>query len=71
MSTRKQREILRQRRVRFAEKLAENRAENEKSAAIGKMTKAQLIDYADEKGIEIDKTAKKDEILTVIKEQEK
>jgi len=71
MSTRKQREILRQRRVRFAEKLAENRAENEKSAAIGKMTKAQLIDYADEKGIEIDKTAKKDEILTAIKEQEK
>ena len=32
------------------------------------MTKAQLLEYADENGIEIDKTAKKAEILEKIKE---
>lgn len=32
------------------------------------MTKAQLVEYADENGIEIDKSAKKAEILEKIKE---
>lgn len=32
------------------------------------MTKAQLVEYADENGIEIDKTARKAEILEKIKE---
>lgn len=68
MSTRKQREILRQRRMQFDAQVADNRAEREQEERLDAMTKAQLIEYAGENGIAIDKTAKKAEILSAIKE---
>jgi hypothetical protein len=68
MSTKKQREIFRQRRLEFDRRVAESRKIKEEDESIGKMTKAQLIDYAENNGIEIDKTAKKAEILEVIKD---
>lgn len=38
------------------------------SQNLDSMTKAQLIQYAEENGIEIDKTAKKAEILEKVKQ---
>lgn len=68
MSSRKVREMLRLRRIEFDKEVEEARAEREKSEALGKMTKAELIQYAEDNGIEIDKTAKKADILEKIKE---
>ena len=64
MSSRKQRERLRLQRMEFDKEVEQGRA----TAALDKMTKAELIAYAEENGIEIDKTAKKADILESIKE---
>ena len=65
MSTRKVREILRRRRMNFDRQVEESR----KKKAPDGLTKAQLIEYAEKKGIKIDKTAKKAEILEAINKE--
>lgn len=65
MATRKVREILRRRRVEFDRQVEENR----KKKALDGLTKAELIEYAEKKGIKIDKSAKKAEILETINKE--
>ena len=65
MATRKVRELLRRRRVEFDRQVEENR----KKKALEGLTKAELIEYAEKKGIKIDKTAKKAEILETINKE--
>lgn len=65
MATRKVRELLRRRRVEFDRQVEENR----KKKALDGLTKAELIEYAEKKGIKIDKTAKKAEILEAINKE--
>ena len=65
MSTRKVREILRRRRMQFDRQVEENR----KKKALEGLTKAELIEYAEKKGIKVDKTAKKAEILETINKE--
>lgn len=65
MSTRKVREILRRRRMQFDRQVEENR----KKKALDGLTKAELIEYAEKKGIKVDKTAKKAEILETINKE--
>lgn len=65
MSTRKVREILRRRRMNFDRQVEENR----KKKALDGLTKAELIEYAEKKGIKVDKTAKKAEILEAINKE--
>lgn len=65
MSTRKVREILRRRRMNFDRQVEESR----KKKALDGLTKAELIEYAEKKGIKIDKTAKKAEILEAINKE--
>lgn len=69
MSSRKVREKLRERRMAFDKKVDEARRKREKEEAIDKMTKAQLIEYAEEHGIEVDKAAKKAEIREAINKE--
>ena len=64
MSSRKVREKLREAKIARDVALDKKR-HNEFLASL---TKADLIKYAEDKGIEIDKTAKKAEILNKIKE---
>lgn len=68
MATRKVREMLRLRRMAFDAQVDKNRAERERLESLDGMTKAQLVEYAEENGIKIDKTAKKADILETIKE---
>lgn len=81
MSTRKQREILRQRRMEFDRRVEENRRQMEQFSEesvktddgmklLEDMTKQELIAYAYENEIEINKYAKKGEILEEIKKVE-
>lgn len=81
MSTRKQREIMRLRRIEFDKRVEENRKNMEKfvkeNAESSKghklledMTKQELVAYAYEKEIKIDKYAKKEVILEAIKKVE-
>ena len=65
MATRKVRELLRRRRVEFDRQVEENR----KKKALDGLTKAELIEYAEKKGIKIDKSAKKAEILETINKE--
>lgn len=65
MATRKVREILRRRRMQFDRQVEENR----KKKALDGLTKAELIEYAEKKGIKVDKTAKKAEILEAINKE--
>ena len=65
MSTRKVREILRRRRVEFDRQVEENR----KKKALEGLTKAELIEYAEKKGIKVEKTAKKADILEAINKE--
>ena len=65
MSTRKVREILRRRRMNFDRQVEESR----KKKALEGLTKAELIEYAEKKGIKVDKTAKKAEILETINKE--
>jgi hypothetical protein len=65
MSTRKVREILRRRRMNFDRQVEESR----KKKALDGLTKAELIEYAEKKGIKVDKTAKKAEILETINKE--
>lgn len=53
----------------FDNTVEKNRKIKEFNDKIDAMTKAQLIEYAKENKIEIDKTAKKAEIVSKIKEQ--
>ena len=64
MSTRKQREMLRLRRMEFDKAVEESRHE----LFLDGMTKTELIAYAEANGIKVDKTAKKAEIREAIKE---
>lgn len=50
------------------EKLNEAHNARDREEKLDAMTKAELIEYADDNGIKIDKTAKKAEILEKIKE---
>ena len=81
MSSRKQREAMRRRRMMFDRKVEESRKAMERfakeSVATDKgltlledMTKQELIAYAYENEIEIDKYAKKGVILETIKKAE-
>ena len=81
MSTRKQRELLRQRRMEFDRRVMENRKQMEEFAeesvetekgltVLENMTKQELIAYAYENNIEIDKYGKKGDILEAIKKVE-
>ena len=65
MATRKVRELLRRRRMQFDRQVEENR----KKKALDGLTKAELIEYAEKKGIKIDKSAKKAEILETINKE--
>lgn len=65
MATRKVREVLRRRRMQFDRQVEENR----KKKALDGLTKAELIEYAEKKGIKVDKTAKKAEILETINKE--
>lgn len=65
MATRKIREILRRRRVEFDRQVEENR----KKKALEGMTKAELLEYAEKKGIKVEKTAKKADILEAINKE--
>lgn len=65
MSTRKVREILRRRRMEFDRQVEENR----KKKALEGMTKAELLEYAEKKGIKVEKTAKKADILEAINKE--
>ena len=65
MSTRKVREILRRRRMEFDRQVEENR----KKKALEGLTKAELIEYAEKKGIKVEKTAKKADILEAINKE--
>ena len=65
MNTRKVREILRRRRVEFDRQVEENR----KKKALEGLTKAELIEYAEKKGIKVEKTAKKADILEAINKE--
>ena len=69
MSSRRQRERMRKRMMAFDNTVEKNRKIKEFNDKIDAMTKAQLIEYAKENNIEIDKTAKKAEIVAKIKEQ--
>ena len=68
MSSRRVREKLREAKIARDVSLIKSRHEREEKEALEGMTKAQLVEYAEEKGIKIDKTAKKADILETIKE---
>lgn len=68
MASRRVREVLRLRRMEFDKTVEENRRQRELDEMLDRMTRAQLIDYASDNGIKIDKTAKKAEMLDAIKE---
>lgn len=65
MASRKVREILRLRRMEFDKKVEETRKEK----SLEGLTKAELVEYAGKKGIKIDKTAKKAEIIETINKE--
>ena len=67
MSSRRVREKLREARMAHDIAVEEVRAEREKNEALDVMTKAELVKYAEENGIEVDKTAKKADILEKVK----
>ena len=68
MSSRRARERFRREKVAYMEMLHEAQNAGERAEKLEAMTKAQLIEYAENNGIEIDKTAKKADILAIIKE---
>ena len=67
MATKKQRAMMRRKRIEFDIEVERNRRRKEIEEIFGEMTKAQLIQYAEDHNIEIDKKAKKDELLEAIK----
>lgn len=78
MSSRKQRAIMRERRMMFSRRVEENRKKMEKFikekvetdkgfTVLENMTKQELIAYAYEHDIKIDKYAKKSDIIDTIK----
>lgn len=82
MSTKKQREVLRLRRMEFDRRVEENRKNMERFVeekvstdkgftVLENMTKQELIAYAYEHDIDVDRTAKKAEILDAVKRESK
>lgn len=67
MSSRRVREKMREARIARDFALDKSRAAREKNEALDVMTKAELVKYAEENGVEIDKTAKKADILEKVK----
>ena len=67
MSSRRVREKMREARIARDFALDKSRAVREKNETLDVMTKAELIKYAEENGIEVDKTAKKADILEKVK----
>lgn len=67
MSSRRVREKLREAKIARDVSLIKSRRERETNEALDSMTKAQLVEYAEENGIKIDKTAKKAEILEKVR----
>ena len=65
MSSRRVREMLRQRRIEFDKSVEKGR----QIRNLDNLTKTDLVRYAEENGIEIDKTAKKAEVLERIKDE--
>ena len=65
MSSRRVREMLRQRRIEVDKSVEKGR----QIRNLDNLTKTDLVRYAEENGIEIDKTAKKAEILERIKDE--
>ncbi len=68
MSSRRVREKLREAKIARDIAVDKSRRARERNEALDIMTKAELIQYAEDNGIEIDKTAKKADILEIIKE---
>lgn len=68
MSSRRARERFRREKVAYMEALRDSQAEHERATRLEAMTKAELIEYAEANGIEIDKSARKADILEKIKE---
>lgn len=69
MASRKQRLRMRQARLEFDEEVKRNRFIKETNEILGSMTKDELIEYAAKNDIEINKRAKKEEILNAIKDK--
>ena len=69
MSSKRVREKLREMRIARDIAVDESRREREKNTALDGMTKAQLIEYAEEHGIEVDRAAKKAEIKETINKE--
>lgn len=67
MSTRKQRERRRLEKIEYMQALHDAKVDEEKKVNLDRMTKAQLIEYAAENDIDIDKTSRKGEILEAIR----
>lgn len=67
MSSRRVREKLREAKIARDIAVDENRRVRERNESLDIMTKAELVKYAEENGIEIDKTAKKADILEKVK----
>lgn len=68
MSSRRARERFRREKLAYMETLRAAQAEDERANRLEAMTKTELIEYAEANGIEIDKSAKKADILAKIKE---
>ena len=66
MSSRRVREKLREMRIARDFDRDDSRATREKNELLDSLTKAELIGYAEANGIEIDKTAKKADIIVLL-----
>ena len=69
MSSRRARERFRTERVAYMEALNESLNRRDREMKLEGMTKAELIEYAEDNGIQVDKTAKKADIYAKIKEK--
>ena len=65
MATRKVREMLKLRRMEFDKQVEKTR----KKELLDGLTKAQLIEYAEENGIEVNRASKKAEIIETINKE--
>ena len=67
MSSRRARERFRREKIAYMEALHAAQAENERATRLEAMTKAQLIEYAEANGINVDKSAKKADIISALR----
>lgn len=70
MSSRRVREKLREAKIARDLALEKSRKAKVEAERLGVMTKSELIQYAADNNIEIDKTAKKAEILEALKNEQ-